>query len=476
MKAQNTIVIMADEHRRDFFGCAGHDIAKTPHLDALAARGTRFTNVYTPSPICVPARSAFATGKMPNEIGAWCSAFAYTGEPKSWHHKLRDAGHHVRSIGKLHFRGQDGDDNGFSESEIPMDIVGGVGDALGLLRNRTEPRGAADKMVKMAGPGESVYTAYDREISKRTQRFIREDAQNVSDKPWTLFVSFVCPHFPLTAPKEFYDLYEGIDLPMPRQYAEEERPTHPYLQDYRNTFAYDDHFKSVEDVQRAMRGYLGLVSFIDAQVGAIVAALGETDQLSNTRIVYTSDHGDNLGTRGLWGKSNMYEESAGIPLIVAGPDIPSGETRSELRSLIDVSRFVVESAGLDGEAFGEQDLFGPSNAPVISEYHATGSRSAAFMLRYGSFKYVHYALYEAQLFDLSKDPHEQTDLAGDPAYSDIQETLRQLLFKRLNPDLVHQRAITAQTERVEELGGAQAIIDRGDYGFSPPPGVEASYS
>ncbi|MDC0739582.1 sulfatase-like hydrolase/transferase [Cognatishimia sp. SS12] len=476
MKAQNTIVIMADEHRRDFLGCAGHKIAKTPHLDALAARGTRFTNAYTPSPICVPARSAFATGKLPHEIGAWCNAFAYTGAPESWHHKLRDAGHHVRSIGKLHFRGHDGDDNGFSVSEVPMNIVGGVGDALGLLRDRTEPRGAADKMAKMAGPGESVYTTYDREISKRAQRFIREDAPAEQDKPWALFVSFVCPHFPLTAPQEFYDLYNDVDLPLPGQRTDADRPNHPYLSDYRRTIAYDDHFKTDADVRRAMQGYLGLVSFIDAQVGAIVAALEETGQLENTRIVYTSDHGDNLGTRGLWGKSNMYEESAGIPLIVAGADIAEGAVRDEARSLIDVSRFVLQSTGLSGEGFGSQDLFGDSNEPVFSEYHATGSRSGAFMLRHGDYKYVHYALYEPQLFDLKNDPNELTDVANDPAYSEVLQRLKTILYAKLHPENVHQQAITAQAARVEELGGAQAIIDRGDFGFSPPPGVEATFS
>lgn len=476
MKAQNTIIIMADEHRPDFLGCAGHDIAKTPHLDTLAARGTRFTNTYTPSPICVPARSAFATGKMPHQIGAWCNAFAYTGEQESWHHKLRNAGHHVHSIGKLHFRGAEEDDNGFSESEIPMNIVGGVGDALGLLRQNTQPRGAADKMVKMAGPGESVYTAYDREISKRAQRFIREDADPHKDKPWALFVSFVCPHFPLTAPQEFYDLYKDVDLPMPRQYATQDRPDHPYIEDYRNTFAYDTHFRTEDDVRRAIRGYLGLVSFIDAQVGAIVSALEDTGALENTRIIYTSDHGDNLGARGLWGKSNMYEESASIPLIIAGADIPAGETREQARSLIDVSRFVLQSTGLDGNDFGQQDLFGDTNKPVVSEYHATGSRSAAFMLRSGPYKYVHYALYEPQLFDLSSDPHEQTDLSADPAYADILTELQTKLLEQLDPQAVHRQAIEAQTARVDELGGAQAIIDRGDFGFSPPPGVEATFS
>ena len=476
MKPMNTLVIMADEHHRDLLGCAGHPLVKTPHLDALAARGTRFTNTYTPSPICVPARSAFATGKDVHQIDAWCNALAYDGAPESWHHRLRAAGHHVRSIGKLHFRGAETDDAGFSESEIPMNIVGGVGDALGLLRDRSESRGAADKMVRLAGPGESVYTAYDREISLRSQDWLRSQAPSLGDQPWTLFVSFVSPHFPLTAPQEFYDLYDHVRIAMPRRYAEAERPRHPYLEDYRSAFAYDTHFKSEADVKRALAGYMGLVSFIDAQVGALMAAVSEAGLLESTRVIYTSDHGDNMGARGLWGKSNMYEDSVAVPLIVAGPDVAQGQIEPTPKSLTDVSRYIAQAGGASGVGFGERDLFSKDATPVLSQYHATGSRSAAYMIRMGRWKYMHYALYPAQLFDLETDPFEQVDLADDPTFAEDLARCHAALLAKLDPDLTHQAALAAQAKRAEELGGAQAIIARGDFGFSPPPGVKATFS
>lgn len=476
MEPKNLIIIMADEHNRKALGCYGHPIAKTPNIDKLALTGARFTSAYTPSPLCVPARAAFATGKPVREIGAWDNAHPYTGNIESWHHRLRANGHHVRSIGKLHFRGLEGDDNGFSQTEIPMNIVDGIGDALGLIRDRNIERGAADKMANLSGPGETDYTRYDRDISARAQIWLREEATQITGKPWVLFISFVSPHFPLTAPPEQYYRYRLDNIPMPKLYDRDSRPDHPYLRDYAATFAYDRFFKSEQDVKRALAGYFGLCSFIDDQVGAVMRAVDESGLRDDTRIIYTSDHGDNLGARGLWGKTTMYEESVGIPLIVTGPGISGGEIRTTPRSLIDLPRFILESTGSDAEGFGEVDLFSDDDPPVISEYHGTGSRSAAFMLRHKQWKYVHYEAYEPQLFNLESDHEELNDLAGDARYSGALKDCRALLFSMLDPSDVHRQAIDAQKRRITELGGVDGILERGDFGFSPPPGKTATYS
>lgn len=476
MEPKNLVVIMSDEHSTKTLGCYGNDIVQTPNLDRLAAGGTRFTNAYTPSPICVPARASFATGRPVHEIGAWDNAHAYDGTPESWHHRLRDNGHHVRSIGKLHFRGQDGDDCGFTGSEIPMNIVDGVGDVLGLIRDRSVVRGAADKMARMAGPGESIYTRYDRDISARSQVWLREEAPALTDKPWVLFVSFVSPHFPLTAPPEYFYRYDQSSLPMPKLYGKDERPDHPYLRDYREAFAYDDHFRTEADVRRAIAGYMGLCTFIDDQVGHILSSLDAAGLSDSTRVVYTSDHGDNLGARGLWGKSNMYEEAVGVPLIVSGGGVAAGAVNEQPRSLIDLSRFILEATGCDAEGFGEHDLLSDEDGIVLSEYHATGSRSGAFMLRMGRWKYVYYAKYAPQLFDLETDPEELTDLAQDPDFAEALDACHAALFAKVDAAAAHDRAIADQQSRIDSFGGADKIIARGDFGFSPPPGVTATFA
>ena len=135
MTPSNLLLIMSDEHNRRIMGCAGHQMVRTPHMDGLAARGVRFTDAYCNSPICVPSRASFATGRHVHQIGFWDNAIPYDGSVPSWGHRLTAAGHVATSIGKLHFRSAD-DNNGFTEEIMPLHVVDGVGDLLGLIRDR----------------------------------------------------------------------------------------------------------------------------------------------------------------------------------------------------------------------------------------------------------------------------------------------------------------------------------------------------
>jgi len=230
----------------------------------------------------------------------------------------------VVSIGKLHFR-SDEDDCGFSESIIPMQVFEGKGDLLGLIRDDLPVRGAAYKMARMAGPGESPYTQYDRDIAARAQVWLRERAPRYTDKPWVLFVSFVSPHYPLTAPPEhFYHYFDDPNLPMPLFYERSQRPDHLFIRDYAKSFNFDDYFETPTDIRRAVAGYHGLCSFMDEQAGKVLDALSASGLADSTRVIYTSDHGDAIGKRGLWGKSTLYEETCGVPLIAAGDGFPEG--------------------------------------------------------------------------------------------------------------------------------------------------------
>lgn len=485
MQSQNLLIIMSDEHNRAMAGCYGHPLIKTPHLDRLATQGTLFTRAYTPCPVCVPARAAFATGKHIHQIGYWDNADPYDGSIRSWHHRLRDRGHRVVSIGKLHFRSDD-DDNGFSEEILPMHVIDGKGDLMGLVREDLPKRGMSWKIAKLAGPGESPYTLYDRQIVARAQVWLREEAPKYRDKPWVLFVSFVTPHFPLIAPPEYYYRYfDDPELPMPKLYAADKRPQHPFLRDYSDSFNYDDYFETDQDVRRAVAGYFGLCSFMDEQVGKLLQGLRACNLADNTRILYTSDHGDNLGARGLWGKSTMYEESAGIPMILAGEGIPQSCRVDEPVTLLDAYPFIMEAVGAGGPGSIDADHPGISLAsvargvvperPVISEYHGMGSRTGAFMIRRGRFKYVHYVAYPPQLFDLETDPEELYDLAQNP---EMEETIRDCeRYLRTIVDLeeVDGRAKARQAELLHLNGGREAVIARGDLGFSPPPGYNPDF-
>jgi len=478
MKARNILVIMSDEHNPKVLGCAGHPVIHTPNLDALAASGARFTSCYTTSPVCIPARAGFACGKYIHQIGYWDNADAYDGAAPSWHHLLRESGHRVASVGKLHFR-LAGEDHGFSEEIIPMHIYEGKGDLLGLIRDDMPQRGNSKKMIAMAGPGESTYTFYDKDICSRAQVWLREEAPKKRDKPWVLFVSFVAPHFPLTAPPEHYYRYWGRDLPMPKLYAREQRPKHPYIVDYGSNFNYDDYFESPEDVKKALSGYFGLVSYLDENIGKVLGALRDSGQADDTVVMYTSDHGDNLGARGLWGKSTMYEEIAGVPLLLAGPGMPAGKVVDTPVSHVDVFPTLMEIAG-EGMPAGFPGvsltrIIGGEKPKrsVLSEYHGMGSSTGAFAVRVGKWKYVHYAKYGPQLFDLEKDPDETTDLAEDPAHAKVLEQCRTALYEICDPQEVDARARKRQAELLALNGGRAAVIARGDFGFTPAPGTVA---
>jgi len=480
MPAQrNVLVIMSDEHNPKYLGAAGHPYIQTSNLDALAARGTRFTSAYTTCPICVPARAAFAVGRYVHEIGFWDNGDAYDGSVPSWHHALRAAGRRVVSIGKLHFRGQPQDDHGFTQEIVPMHVVEGIGDVKGLVRDNIPMRKGGDKMAKYAGPGESTYTVYDRDIASRAQIWLHEEGTQDTGAPWVLFVSFVAPHFPLTAPPEWFYRYAGMNLPMPKQYRKDKRPRHPAIDEYARVVDYDTHFADERDVRRALAGYAGLVSAMDENAGKVLRALEDAGLADDTAVIYTSDHGDNTGARGLWGKSTFYEESAGVPMIVAGPGIPRGKVVDMPVSHVDCAPAILDAAGAAplGPLSGHS-LFDIANGatparPVLCEYHAIGSSSGGFMLRHGRYKYCHYVGRPPQLFDLDRDPEELVDLATDAGHAGILRQCEARLRGVLDPEAVDARAKTRQASLLEAFGGREKALARGDLGFTPAPGTRA---
>ena len=157
---RNLLFIMSDEHNPKMLGCCGHDLVRTPNLDRLAERGTRFSAAYTNSPICIPARAAFATGRHVHETRYWDNAHPYDGAVESWGHRLQREGHRVEAIGKLHYRGND-IESGFDRQIDPMHVMDGIGQVWGSVRDPL-PAARPAKMLNRIGPGESNYNRYDR--------------------------------------------------------------------------------------------------------------------------------------------------------------------------------------------------------------------------------------------------------------------------------------------------------------------------
>jgi choline-sulfatase len=472
---------MSDEHNSRMMGCAGHPLAKTPNLDRLAARGTRFVDAYTTCPICVPARASFATGRYVHDIEYWDNSIAYDGRVPSWGHRLQDAGMRVESVGKLHYRSEE-DPCGFDRQHIPMHITGGVGMIQLSIRKQfpdfvPPPRRRA-AIVEAAAVGDSEYTQYDRRVTDIAVKWLRDAGQakseKASQKPWALFVSFVTPHFPLVAPKEFFDLYPVEEMPDPTYGCGTGYQPHPWLADLRAGSA-----PSPQDQRRALAAYLGLISFMDAQVGRVLSALEEAGLRDTTRILYTSDHGENAGKRGFWGKSNHYQEAVAVPLIIAGEGVAAGKTCATPASLADAYPTILDGVGLTAENDGVpgQSLFDLANKPddkgriAFSEYHAAGSPSASYMLRKGRFKFITYVRFEPELFDLEADPEESTNLAGRPEYAATVRELEAELRAIVDPELEDKRANEAQRILIESKGGPEQVMQNlpTKKGYTPVP-------
>jgi len=384
MTARNVLFIMSDQHQQKVTGCYGHDFIKTPHIDALAARGTRFTTAYTNSAICVPARAALATGRYVNETHYWDNSHGYEGRVKSWHQLSGEQGAGVTAIGKLHYR-SDKDPTGF------------------------------EAMPKMSDP---------------------------------------------------------------------EVPLHPWIHLLQRSRNHED-FLTPATKKILMNSYYGCVSYLDSNIGKVIAALDAAGLRDDTLIIYTTDHGENLGARRLWGKNNMYEESAAIPMIVAGPGVPEGKISTTPVTLIDIGPTVLDTIGHNEitarETLPGQSLIQLANAApdpervAFSEYYAAGADRASFMIRKGKYKFITYVGYEPELFDLENDPEELRNLAKDAAYAAIVGEYDRILRGRVDPEALDELAFRDQSALVEKSGGREKVTAKGAIQGSPVPGERAEY-
>jgi choline-sulfatase len=483
MRKTNLLFILSDEHNRDFIGCYGNPAAITPNIDRLAAEGARFKSAYCNSPLCCPSRASMMTGQYPNQTGYWDNTFAYDGRIRGWNHILREQGHEVVSVGKLHFRSSE-EDNGFSEEILPMHIVGGIGDLLGLIRDDIPLMEKFRGYITGAEAGESTYTEYDMKITELAVEWLRKRAEAEAEKPWVLHVGYVAPHMPFIAPQQFFNLYDSDKLPLHFLDSVQLTEEHPYITTLKKHLGLEVGFEE-KQLRQVIAAYYGLCSFVDNNIGKLLDCLEETGLMSNTRIIYTSDHGECMGKRGLWGKSTLYEESVAIPLIISGPGIAPGTVCDQPVSLVDLFPTVLKCVGADispedllGKAgkslFEVLELSGGSRA-VFAEFHGGGTNDACFMVRTGSFKFICHINHPSQLFDLENDPGELHNLIEEPDYQEIRAQLEEILQKIADVEETNQRAKADQQSKLNLHGGKEAVLNRGSFGYTPTPGEQVIY-
>ena len=480
----NLLFIFSDQHTRLALGCMGHPVVKTPHLDALAERGTLFRNAYCNGPICVPSRASLATGRHVFDIEKWDNCKPYFGEEPSWGHRLMDRGRRAASIGKLHYRDAD-DPNGFDPELVPMHIMDGVGMLFTICRDPMPVSRKFADLVRKAGGGDSTYTDYDRDITERSVRWIREEATR-EDAPWALFVSLVCPHPPWLAPDAFYSLYPLEDIDLPVAYGLDDRPRHPGLEDYRAFFDIEGEFDETT-LRKVIAAYYGMVSYLDDNIGKLVAALEETGLAAKTRILYTSDHGESMGQKGMMSKCNMYDESVGVPMILAGAGVPRANVVDTPAQLLDAFPTILEATGTE-----------PTDEDRALTRHlalrARGGRGARtrHLLRAAlrrrevrrlhappqrpQVRPVHGAGLSAPALRSREGPARARRSRGRSGSRRTRRGLRGRAPGRHRPRGGRcEGEGRPVAERIERGGGQEAIVAQGSLGYTPAPGEAPQY-
>ena len=481
-KPYNFIFFQSDNHNRDLLGCYGDPLVKTPNLDRIAQNGVRFTNAYAASALCCPARASIATGRFPHQTRFWDNAIVYDGSVPSWMHRIRESGCEVVSIGKLHYRSSE-DDNGFSEEILPMHIVNKKGGIAPLLRSIGEEQfhhGQWELYQDRSGIGSSYYQDFDQKITEEALKWLRQKNDRVSSKPWVLHVSYPSSHPPFSISKSLYEMYPLEEISLPPLFSKNERPEHPALQHLRETMGWGN--LEPEILKKIITGYYGLITHLDQQIGLVLEELQKLGMGDNTRVLYTTDHGEMCGSHGLLGKCNLYEGSIAVPLIMSGPGIPEGEVVEQIVSHTDIFPTLVEGMGASLKE-EDDDLPGTSLWPSIqgaqndrfgfAEYHAAGSKNASFMYRENHMKLIYHVDMPPQLFDLKSDPQETRDLLENPDHSKTLIELTKKLKEFCDPEKTDQLAKSDQKQKMEFWGGREKVMSEGSLVITPPPGIEA---
>ncbi len=334
----NILFIQADQMTPFALGHYGNLMVKSPNLDRLARTGMVFENAYCNNPICASSRFSMMSGQLPSKIGAYDNAAEFPAAIPTFAHYLRDLGYRTCLSGKMHFVGPD-QLHGFEErvtTDIYPSDFGWTPDWL-AEGHQLPPSGMSMRSVVEAGiSNRSLQIDYDEEVCYQAEVKLWDYARVSKEQPFFLAASFTHPHNPFTTQPEYWDLYDHDAINMPSVPAIPLAERDPWSQRYYHLIRNDEHRVTDEDVRNARHAYYGMCSYVDALVGRLLRVLEDSGLAENTVVLFTADHGEMLGERGMWYKFNPYESSIRVPLIVSAPGFRKGERESSLVSLLDL--------------------------------------------------------------------------------------------------------------------------------------------
>ena len=453
----NIILLMADQLSTRALSAYGNPgAAATPHLDELAARGTVFNNAYCNSPLCVPARAALCTGRLPNRIRLYDNGSELPATVPTFMHHLRAAGWSTALSGKMHFVGPD-QLHGFEERLVADIYPSGVDWTPDWSRGVYGNPGASAVRLRRSGPcpTPTIEMRYDDTVQERALTWLRARVAARQTKPFFLCASFTHPHDPFIITETYWNRYRDDDIPPPQ--APPDPQPHPFNRWINAHHELDRFVPDAEQTHRSRRAYYGMISYVDDKVGEWMEALDSLGLMDETLVLFTSDHGEMLGEHGMWFKRTFFDAAAKVPLIVAGPGAKAGRRIGETVSLVDLFPTLLECAGVPSVA---GDLDGRTLAPLLDgdprgardmafcEYCGEGPVAPMRFIRKGTHKYVHVHGQSPLLFDLLRDPLEQHNLADNPEWAAIAQSLTRELCADWDPEQALADIQRSQRERL----------------------------
>ncbi|WP_419943757.1 sulfatase-like hydrolase/transferase [Candidatus Poriferisodalis sp.] len=463
----NLLLITSDQHNPFICGYADSPV-QTPALDQMAAGGATFAAAYTNDPVCMPARATLATGRYGSATGNYDNGTPYAGdEADSWGHRLTEQGKAAVTFGKLHFAPEG--DSGY-QTHLPLQASRGYGAAvMGWARGDAPFNDMMVRHALDARAGRAEYADYDRHTTRSACRWLTSEAP--MDAPWAAHVSYAYPHYPFRTPVECAPP-DHVDIPLPPAWEQGDWPENAELAARRRIMGIDQRPLSADELRALHSVYFGMVNFVDRQIADLLAALEASGAADRTVVIYTTDHGDMLGSHGLLMKSVMYDASARVPFVMTGPGVDAGTVCSTPVSLADIFPTVLAVTGTQPEAADAElpgssllELAGsaPDERAVFSEYHGPTSTAASYMIRKGRHKLVTHMHPDAasQLFDMDADPFEVADLIDDPTMYAVVADLDAELRSIVDPEALDTEIRASQAAELERAGGAD--------GLRPPP-------
>ena len=426
------------------------------------------------------------SGQLVTQIAAYDNASEFPASIPTFAHYLRMMGYKTCLSGKMHFVGPDqlhGFDERVTTDIYPADFA--------WTPDWELPDERIDKWyhnmdsVREAGVAAATFQIdYDEEVAFYANRKLVDYARN-QVKPFCMVASFIHPHDPYVALKQWWDLYRSEDIDMPKNTLSD-RQLDGFSRRLMEGMEADKVAVTDDEVRNARHAYYANTSYFDSKVGEILDTLENTRLLENTIVIVTADHGDMLGERGLWYKMNFFEHSARVPLIIAGPKIQHQQIQSAC-SLVDLFPTMVDIAAMDGRAKPEylEPVHGHSLLPhtngapdqhdeAIGEYCAEMTPYPVFMIRRGRYKYIHCDADQALLFDLKDDPGELNNLAQDDAFCDLVQDFDNEVKQRWNSEKIRTDIIATQKRR-RSVYQAMQSGDIPSWDYNPPSDASQQY-